>query len=134
MEIDRGVLVLKSEKDKLRLHEECSSAPPYDLEELRRAMMLKRDVLKASAEQASQEVLADETATKPTTSLCVKRDFNKSSRMTTICPATPNLENNLRVGRTNFLKTTKLGIHLKPIALVTHQLEIPLTVVSNVSS
>ena len=31
-----GVLMLKREKDRLRLLEECSSAPPRDLEELRR--------------------------------------------------------------------------------------------------
>ena len=95
MEVARGVLVLKREKDRLRLLEECSSVPPCDLEELRRAMMLKRDALKVSAEQAAQELFADETATKPATSLCVKRDFNKSSKMTTICPATSNVENNV---------------------------------------
>ena len=39
MEVDRGVLVSSVEKDRLRLLEECSSAPPCDLEELRRAMM-----------------------------------------------------------------------------------------------
>ena len=65
MEVDRGVLVLKRETDRLRLQEESSSAPPCDLEELRRAMMLKRDAQEASAEQAAQEILADEAATKP---------------------------------------------------------------------
>ena len=36
MEVDRRVLVLKREKDKLRLLEECSFVPPHDLEVLRR--------------------------------------------------------------------------------------------------
>ena len=44
-----------------------------DLEELRRAMMLKRDVLEASAEQAIQELLADEAATKPAGSPATKK-------------------------------------------------------------
>ena len=69
MEVDRGVLVLKREKDRLRLLEECSSAPPCDLEEMRRAMMLKRDALEASAEQAAQELLGrrsgDQASWKP---------------------------------------------------------------------
>ena len=72
MEVDRGVLVLKREKDRSRLLE-CSSAPPCDLEELRRAMMLKRDALEASAEQAAQEILADEAATKPAGSPVTKK-------------------------------------------------------------
>ena len=38
MEVDRGVLVLNREKNRLRLLEECSLAPPRDLEELRRAI------------------------------------------------------------------------------------------------
>ena len=42
MEVDRGVLVLKRDKNRLRLLEECLSAPSCDLEELRRAIMLKR--------------------------------------------------------------------------------------------
>ena len=37
IEDDRGVLVLKREKDRLLLLEECSSAPPCDLEDLLRA-------------------------------------------------------------------------------------------------
>ena len=50
MEVDRGVLVLKCEENRIQLLEDCSSVPPCDLEELRRAMMLKRDALEASAE------------------------------------------------------------------------------------
>ena len=58
------------EKDRLRLLGVCSSAgvfvcPLRDLEGGRRAMMLKRDALEASAEQAALELLADEAATKP---------------------------------------------------------------------
>ena len=73
MEVDRGVVVLKCEKDRLRLLEECSSAPQCDLEELRHAKMLKRDALEASAEQAAQELLADEAPTKPAGSPATKK-------------------------------------------------------------
>ena len=65
MEVDRDVLVLKREKDRLRLLEESSSAPPCDLDEMRRAMMQKRDAQEASVEQPAQELLADEASTKP---------------------------------------------------------------------
>ena len=74
---DRGVLVLKREKDRLLLLEECSSAPPCEHEELRLAMMLKRDALEASAEQAVQELLADESTTKPAGSPATKRANTK---------------------------------------------------------
>ena len=45
MEVDRCVLVLKRAKDTLRLLEECSFAPPRDLEELRRAIQASQDAL-----------------------------------------------------------------------------------------
>ena len=48
MEVDRSVLALKREKDTLRLFEECSSAPPRDLEELRRAIQAGHDTLAVS--------------------------------------------------------------------------------------
>ena len=50
MEVDRGVLVLKREENRIQLLEDCSSVPPCDLQEWRRAMMLKRAALEASAE------------------------------------------------------------------------------------
>ena len=45
MEVDRCVLVLKREKEKLRLLEECSFVPPRDLEELRRHTQTGKDVM-----------------------------------------------------------------------------------------
>ena len=54
-------------------------------------MMLKRDALEASAEQAAQELLA------------------RSRRPSEL--EDPIAENNVREGRTNFLKTAKLGNH-----------------------
>ena len=45
VEVDRCVPVLKREKEKLRLLEECSFVPPHDLEELRRAVRAGKDAL-----------------------------------------------------------------------------------------
>ena len=45
MVVDRRVLVLKREKDKLRLLVECSFAPRHDLAELRRAIQAGQDAL-----------------------------------------------------------------------------------------
>ena len=84
MEVDRGVLVLKREKDRLWLLEECSYAPSCDLEELRRAMMLKRDALESSAEQAAQELLADAAATKPAGSPATKKAKQEKHKKETL--------------------------------------------------
>ena len=85
MKVDRGVVVLKSEKNKLRLFEECSFAPPRDLEELRRAIQAGQDALavamrdvhafreqfglrqEASAERAAAELLREEEVAAPKT-------------------------------------------------------------------
>ena len=83
MEVDRCVLVLKRERDRLRLLEECSSAPPRDLEELRRAIQAGQDALAVAMrdlhafreqfgpklkqradEQTVQDASAERTATK----------------------------------------------------------------------
>ena len=45
VEVDRCVQMLKRETEKLRLLEECSFAPPRDLEELRRAIQAGKDAL-----------------------------------------------------------------------------------------
>ena len=45
MEVDRCVRVRWRENDRLRLLEECSSAPPRDLAELRRAIQAGQDAL-----------------------------------------------------------------------------------------
>ena len=89
MEVDRGVLVLKREKNKLRLLEECSLAPPRDLEELRRAIQAGQDALavamrelhafreqfglrqEASAERAAAELLSEEEVAAPKT-MCLQ--------------------------------------------------------------
>ena len=74
-----------------RLLEQCSSAPPCDLEEMRSAMMQKRDAQEASAEQAAQELLADEVSTKPPESPVIKganttRKLRTEKEFATTCP------------------------------------------------
>ena len=82
MEVDRGVLALKCEKDRKRMLEQCSSALPCDFEELRRAMMLKRE--EGSAEQAVQELLADEAATKAAGTKKAKKGKHKKETVDSV--------------------------------------------------